>query len=437
MSAWLCDAAQPRADSVNDYWYTHARKALAPYLYAAALEHKTMSDVIGWIDREERPKVEAILRHHAGIDAAFDRLNASPYAARRRESIRVEVTETETEIMRKQLGESAESTPGDWEQKSTVWPVDNQTVLKQCIEQAIETKLTTELQEKVTEEHQASGQLDPLTTAQSLWNKEPRLRGSVFATIENVLVGYADTRVRATDEKSNIDFNAWLTGDNTIYVVAPSHEQARLRSVLTVFVQQAIRSAYDRANAHRGSLEYPCLVLLDEAGNIAPIHDLPSYASTARSHGITLVSIWQDLAQIKTVYGTRAQTVLNNHGAKLFGTGIADDTTLEYISRLVGDERRTETNVSRDLRSSRRSLSEHTNYRRTAPMDVVRRIRTNEAILLYGNELPAHVRLRPYFEPAPRGFATRHPVRTLRRYLDRSPRGKASRPEHLDDAHDT
>ena len=58
----------------------------------------------------------------------------------------------------------------------------------------------------------------------------------------------------------------------------------------------------------------------------------PATPSTARSHGITLVTVWQDLAQIRAIYGDRAQTVLNNHRAKLFGTGIADDATLEYVS---------------------------------------------------------------------------------------------------------
>src|SRR5688500_12930978 len=48
--------------------------------------------------------------------------------------------------------------------------------------------------------------------------------------------------------------------------VAAAHEQARFRPVLSVLIQQAIRSAYDRERG--GRLERPCLVLLDEAGNI-------------------------------------------------------------------------------------------------------------------------------------------------------------------------
>ena len=130
----------------------------------------------------------------------------------------------------------------------------------------------------------------------------------------------------------------------------------------------------------------------------APLRDLPTYAATARSHGITLVTVWQDLAQIRATYRDRAQTVLNNHRAKLFGAGIADVPTLEYLSGLVGDELRRERNLSADLAGGRRTLSEHSTYRRAAPVDVLRRIRPGEAVLVYGSELPARVRLRSWFQ---------------------------------------
>ena len=51
-------------------------------------------------------------------------------------------------------------------------------------------------------------------------------------------------------------------------------------------------------------------------------------------------------------------------------------------------------NLSGDLHGGRRTLSEHVNYRRAAPVDVLRRMRTGEAVLVYGNQLPAHVQLR-------------------------------------------
>ncbi|MGH9036119.1 MAG: type IV secretory system conjugative DNA transfer family protein, partial [Acidimicrobiia bacterium] len=259
-------------------------------------------------------------------------------------------------------------------------------------------RVTTEVQAEVLARLGSAPELVALVATKALWGKEKRLRGSVFATMENVLAGYVDPGVARAADRPGIDLSSWLAGDNTIYVVATSHEQARLRPVLTVLVQQAIRAAYDTALQHGGTLERPCLILLDEAGNIAPLRDLPGYVATARSHGITLVSVWQDLAQVRAIYHDRAQTVLNNHRAKLFGTGIADDATLEYVSRLVGDEARREESRSTDLAAGRRSVSEHTAYRRAAPADVLRRMRPNEAVLVYGSELPAQVRLRPWFD---------------------------------------
>ena len=117
-----------------------------------------------------------------------------------------------------------------------------------------------------------------LVAARALWAKEKRLKGSVLATMENVLAGYADPGVGEASSTSEIDVAEWLTGNNTIFVVATAHEQARLRPVLTVLIQQAIRAAYDAANERGGTLEHPCLVLLDEAGNIAPLRDLPATA---------------------------------------------------------------------------------------------------------------------------------------------------------------
>jgi type IV secretion system protein VirD4 len=384
MAAWMAEAAQPRLDTVSDgdYWYSQARKGLAPYLYAAAVGGADVVTLVRWIDTQERHEVEDALRRslpnpltgEVGGKARWDELWDASIAISR-------------ELLKEEGGDAAAVSERPLEE----WP----DWLVERVRSAVDREWRLEL----TDANNATDDLlAPLVAARALWTKEPRLRGSVFATMENVLSGWADPMVGEASKTTQIDLTKWLSGNNTIYVVATAHEQARLRPVLTVLTQQAIRQAYDTAARSGGSLELPCLLLLDEAGNTAPLRDLPGYASTARSHGITLVSVWQDLAQIRAIYRDRAQTVLNNHRAKLFGAGIADDGTLEYVSRLIGDEHRTERNISADLAGGRRSVSEHHTYRRAAPVDVLRRIRPGEAVLLYGSELPAHVRLRPWFE---------------------------------------
>ena len=386
MAAWMVEAAQPRVDTVNDgdYWYSQARKGLAPYLHAAAVSGRGLGEVIRWVDTQEVEEVEKALRRSAdsvirptlddGRDGEADRWDELWSAS-------IAMTR---DLMQARGGDASFAS-----ESADLWP--------SWVTEQIKGIVDREWRTEITGVTSPGDPLAPLVAAQALWGKEPRLRGSVFATMENVLAGWADPGVIEAAAGCDLDLDEWLSGDNTIYVVATAHEQARLRPVLTTLVQHAIRRAYDAAASSGGRLPRPCLVLLDEAGNIAPLRDLPGYASTARSHGITLVSVWQDLAQLRAVYRDRAQTVLNNHRARLFGTGIADKETLEYVSGLIGDERRTELNVSSDLGGGRRTVSEYRTYRRAAPIDVIRRVRPAEAVLLYGSELPVHLRLRPWF----------------------------------------
>jgi type IV secretion system protein VirD4 len=392
VAAWLTEAAQPRLDSVTDgdYWYSQARKGLAPYLHAAARVEAPMADLVRWVDTQEVGEVEEALRRPC--PSAEDVSDPTEADNRRWDDL----WDAAVGLCRDSFsvpGADADLAPLA-EVAVEEWP----TWLRDRVGDAVEA----EWQAEIARDAGDGGPMAPLIAARALWGKEPRLRGSVFATIENVLAGWADPgvgRCARGHGDNDVDLEEWLSGDNTIYVVAAAHEQARLRPVLTVLVQQAVRAAYDTAAASPGGrLPQPCLVLLDEAGNTAPLRDLPTYAATARSHGITLVTVWQDLAQIRATYRDRAQTVLNNHRAKLFGAGIADVPTLEYLSGLVGDELRRERNLSADLAGGRRTLSEHSTYRRAAPVDVLRRIRPGEAVLVYGSELPARVRLRSWFQ---------------------------------------
>jgi type IV secretion system protein VirD4 len=107
--------------------------------------------------------------------------------------------------------------------------------------------------------------------------------------------------------------------------------------------------------------------------------------------------VWQDLAQVRGRYGARAATVLNNHRAKVFLPGIADPETLDYASRLVGDEFADQPSVTRD-HSGRRSTTSTTGPRRLLPPEELRCLSRGSAVLVYGSLPPARLVLRPYWE---------------------------------------
>ena len=158
---------------------------------------------------------------------------------------------------------------------------------------------------------------------------------------------------------------------HTLYLCAPAHDQRWLRGYFTALTQAVLAHAFVSATKSGRPLDPPLLVVLDEAAHIAPLAELDGLAATCASHGIQIVTIWQDLAQVRGRYGARAPTVLNNHRAKLFLPGIADPDTLEYASRLIGDEEASHPSVTRDP-TGRRSTTSTTGPRRLLPPEDLR-----------------------------------------------------------------
>jgi type IV secretion system protein VirD4 len=245
---------------------------------------------------------------------------------------------------------------------------------------------------------EAAGELDALGAAGASWQRDDRTRSSVFTTAEMVLEAYADPLILSSAAVSDIDPGRLLGGGMpTLYICAPGHEQERLRPVFATLLQTIITAAYDMALWRGGTLDPPLLLVLDEAANIAPLRDLDTIASTAAGHGIQLVTVWQDLAQLRARYGEKASTVINNHRAKLVLSGISDPATLEYASRLIGDGDVADHSFTVDP-SGARSTTRSRRERRLAPDAELRRIRPGDGVLVYGHLPPARLRLRPWFE---------------------------------------
>jgi type IV secretion system protein VirD4 len=209
--------------------------------------------------------------------------------------------------------------------------------------------------------------------ARASWQREDRQRSSVYTTAETVVEAFADPAMSAAP--SQVDPRTLLDGGaHTLFVCAPAHEQRRLRPAFTTLVSEVLLTAYERAGQRGRPLEPPLLVVLDEAANVAPLADLDGLAATAAGHGVQLVTVWQDLAQVAARYGQRAATVVNNHRAKIVLSGISDPATLDQMSALVGDEEVAQSSTTTGP-EGRRSTTRSVSPRRLAPSDALRRLR--------------------------------------------------------------
>lgn len=241
-----------------------------------------------------------------------------------------------------------------------------------------------------------AGNEDALIAAEASWHRDERQRSSIYTTAETVLAAYADPGVMASADTSEITPERLLDGgSHTLYVCAPTHEQQRLRPLFATLAQSVVAAVFERASRTGEPLDPPLLLVLDEAANIAPLRDLDTLAATGAGQGIQLISIFQDLAQLRERWGTRAGSIVNNHRARIFGSGIADPDTLDYVARLLGDAEIRQ--VSSTAGDGRGSTTESSGFRSLAPANVLREGRPGRAVLVYGHLPPAELELRPWF----------------------------------------
>lgn len=232
----------------------------------------------------------------------------------------------------------------------------------------------------------------------AMWKVSDQTRSSVFVTLQQSLSVYSDERVAASTINSDIDPRRLFDGGrHTLYVAAPIKDQTALQPLFSTLIGHVVDEAFAMVAATGKPLDPPLLILIDEAANVAPMRNLGQIASTAAAQGIQLVTVWQDLSQVKDRYHTQGNTVLNNHRARIVLRGCGDEDTLRWASTMVGDTSVEAVTRHHDANGRKsRQVSERTE--RLLGFDQARQMDGFDGLLLYGSLPPAKLQLRPWFK---------------------------------------
>lgn len=172
---------------------------------------------------------------------------------------------------------------------------------------------------------------------------DARERSSIFSATAGVLCAYNAHAARETAAMCNFDPQRFVRSGDTVYITAPSHQQALVAPLIVGLLEQIRYATYARAGEGRcdcgehGSGESPVLWCLDEVANIAPIHDLPALVSEAGGQDLHVVACLQDLSQARARWGEAADGFLSLFQTKLVLSGVADTRTLEAVSLVIGE----------------------------------------------------------------------------------------------------
>ena len=162
--------------------------------------------------------------------------------------------------------------------------------------------------------------------------RDDRTRASTWLSAGQLLKAY---RHPAVARASQTDFHPSMLLDTpaTLYIIASDEHQQLLRPIIVALIEAIYQAAIARGS--HAPLNPRLLMALDETANIAPLRRLPEYLAQSRSAGITMMTVWQDISQIRARYGEQSGTIIQNSGAKVFLGGSSDPRTLEFLDGLL------------------------------------------------------------------------------------------------------
>lgn len=179
----------------------------------------------------------------------------------------------------------------------------------------------------------------PREAAAFLLSMDTRERANVMSTVHQNISFLASPPVLKMFQGGGraLDFREWKYGGKSVYLCLPAlrlHRHARFFRLFVSGILLAVeRGSVDRTRPVEP--EVPALMILDEMHVLSRMQALETAAGLVAGYGLRIWSIWQDFAQLKSIYEDRWETFLGN--ASIFQAfGLNDMTTLKYVSERLG-----------------------------------------------------------------------------------------------------
>lgn len=163
---------------------------------------------------------------------------------------------------------------------------------------------------------------------------DARLRDSILITAADTIRVYDSELARRQAEGPLIPITEFLASNGTIYIIAPSDVQEQFASLVVGLLDDVRCQTYDWHVTGGPST----LLVLDEADKIAPWPKLPSVLGEGGSQGLQVCMCVQDLSQARTRWGSATDGFPTLFQHKVLLGGVADKTTLENLSAVLGEE---------------------------------------------------------------------------------------------------
>lgn len=222
---------------------------------------------------------------------------------------------------------------------------------------------------------------------------------SIFGTLHSVVSWTDDAALLdavTPAEGEGFDIEEFLTSNATLYLIGSDREGGTLAPLFAAFTTELFDTAKTLAGRAVGQrLDPPLTLVLDEAPQICPV-PLPAWTADAAGRGIVLHVAVQSAAQLELRWGPAGAAVISeNLTTKIYLPSISNVTSLEGISRLIGDVSEQVRTDSLDARGRSNGSSVHRVTRRALSPDQIRTLPRGHAVVVHRNNRAVIIKTRP------------------------------------------
>lgn len=135
----------------------------------------------------------------------------------------------------------------------------------------------------------------------------------------------------ASGSAPEVDFKAWRTGTMTVFLCL----SAPKFPVFNRWLRLVLTSALDEMTDTLSPPKLPVCFMLDELATLGHLAPVENAVGLAAGYGIQLVCVFQDIAQMKSLYRERWASFIGNAGIRAV-FNVDDYDTAAYWSKFIG-----------------------------------------------------------------------------------------------------
>lgn len=176
---------------------------------------------------------------------------------------------------------------------------------------------------------------------EKLWNNflnlEDKLRTGVVGGLTIKMTLFALSKVQRITGTNSFNFeDIGRKKDKPLAIFIQMPDEDRTYSpIINTIISMMIKTMYSTARETNSRLPNPVYMILEEIANIGRLPGIEELLGTMRGRRIYPMMIWQDLVQMKSMFGEAWDGIIAKCDTQVF-LGVNDQTTAKYVSEKLG-----------------------------------------------------------------------------------------------------